>query len=639
MIRLEILLFKLYYKIPFISYQRKRRFILFIHYYFNFLTKNTQSYQIHQIKNQINLPPQDEICFNNSYLKWIKKYDSYTQDEYKIWKKSFEQYLSKPLISIVIILDETKERKLRATIDSILEQIYINWEIYIIEDFKLQDDSKNLIKEYIERESRIKSLTNSNDKGTWSETFNKYMNEITSEFIAFIDAGDTLERHALAWIALDIINYPKTVILYPDEDSIDKNGIRKNPWFKPDWNPDLFLSYPDNIIGNFGIYKLSMVRQANGFYGEYDLAQKFDLALRLIETIESDQIRHIPRILYHRYDKNSNKNINKNRINEILKAVNNHLTRKEIQALAASTSDGLYIRVKYFLPRKLPLITLIIPTYNQFNLLHQCINSIIEKTDYQNYEITIINNNSDDSKTCQYLQDLNNLPRINVMDYPHPFNYSAINNLAVNFAHGELIGFINNDIEVINGEWLSEMVSHALRPEIAAVGARLWYKDDTLQHGGVILGIGGAANHAHKGVPRRDHGYFGRAVLTQNFSAVTGACLVMRKDLFIGVGGFNEKKLAVSFNDIDLCLKLIKLGLKIVWTPYANLYHHESVSRGYDDTFEKIARSQEEIAYMHQQWKELLMADPAYNPNLTLESEDFKLAWPPRIKRMPENLA
>ena len=425
------------------------------------------------------------------------------------------------------------------------------------------------------------------------------------------------------------------MFLYSDEDRIDENGGRKNPYFKPDWNPDLFLSYPYNLVSHLGVYHASLVRQLNGFRQGYETAQEFDLALRIIDKIEPSQIRHIPRILYHCREFIHTDEARATCLQAVLKAVNDHLSRKGTQALAVQSPDGLYIRVRYQLPEILPLVTLIIPTRNEFKLLSRCIESILEKTSYLNYEIIIINNNSDDPRAIKYLQDLNESPKIKVMDYPHPFNYSAINNMAANHARGELIGFLNNDMEVISNDWLSEMISHALRPEIGAVGACLWYKDDTLQHGGVILGIGGVANHAHKGIAKGNSGYFGRAVLIQNFSAVTGACLILRKDCFMAVGGFNEEQLAVTFNDVDLCLKLIKSGLRILWTPYAELYHYESASRGYDNTLEKITRSKGEIAYMRERWNEWLTSDPAYNPNLTLETEDFKLAWPPRLERFP----
>ncbi|KAB2930663.1 MAG: glycosyltransferase family 2 protein [Candidatus Contendobacter sp.] len=639
--RLEVLLFRLYYKIPFFSYQQKRRFILFIHHYFKFLTKYTISHRIYQMTAmQTENHYRGKNYFTNDYSKWIKKYDYLLPEEHQHLRKTSGNLSSKPLISIVMLVHDTEGHWLRIAIESILTQIYSDWELCLIEDTPIKSYLHGILNEYAGRESRIK-LFFKNDNNSNSVAFNMALKTITGDFITFINPTDLFAPHALLWIALDIIDHPEGMFWYSDEDGIDENGERRNPCFKPDWNPDLFLSYPYHLASHLSVYRTSLVRQLNGFRQGYETAQEFDLALRTIEQIEPSQIRHIPRVLYHcREITNTISNSNSTETTAIplqaaLKVVNDHLNRKRVQARAVPSPDNLYIRVRYQLPEKLPLVTLIIPTRNGFKLLSRCIESILEKTSYLNYEIIVVNNNSDDSRTLKYLRDLSESPKIKVLDYPHPFNYSAINNMAVNHACGELIGFLNNDIEVINNDWLNEMTSHALRPEIGAVGARLWYKDDTLQHGGVILGIGGVANHAHKGIAKGDPGYFGRAVLVQNFSAVTGACLILRKDCFVAVGGFNEEKLAVTFNDVDLCLKLIKSGFRIIWTPYAELYHYESASRGYDNTLAKITRSEQEITYMRKHWGDWLMSDPAYNPNLTLETEDFTLAWPPRLERLP----
>jgi GT2 family glycosyltransferase len=265
-------------------------------------------------------------------------------------------------------------------------------------------------------------------------------------------------------------------------------------------------------------------------------------------------------------------------------------------------------------------------------VLRPCVESILQKTDYQPFELLIIDNASDDPETLIYLQQLQaDHANVRIIDYPYPFNYADMNNKAVVEAQGEIVGLLNNDLEVINAGWLTEMVSHALRPEIGAVGARLWYANDTLQHGGVVLGIGGGAGHAHKGFPRGHVGYMGRAALIQNFSAVTGACMLMRKAVFEQAGGLDAEHLTVALNDVDFCLKLNRMNLRILWTPYAELYHHESASRGYEDTPEKIARYDKERACLKERWEAFLAFDPAYSPNLTLETQDFAFAWPPRI--------
>jgi GT2 family glycosyltransferase len=309
--------------------------------------------------------------------------------------------------------------------------------------------------------------------------------------------------------------------------------------------------------------------------------------------------------------------------------LNDHFGRSGVNAKAESVRCGY--RVRYALPAILPLVSLIVPTRNGLELLQRSVESILTKTLYKKYELLIVDNGSDDPDTIEYLQSLADISRVRVIRDDGPFNYSALNNAAVKLAHGEIIGLINNDVEVISPGWLCEMVSHALRPEIGAVGARLWYSDNTIQHAGVVLGIHGIAGHVHRFLPREHAGYYGRASLIQSFSAVTAACLIVRKSVFEAVGGLNETELQVACNDVDFCLRLVEAGYRNIWTPYAELYHHESSTRGADDTPEKRARSARENEYMKARWGDFLGRDPAYSPNLSLENEDFNLAWPPRL--------
>ena len=272
-----------------------------------------------------------------------------------------------------------------------------------------------------------------------------------------------------------------------------------------------------------------------------------------------------------------------------------------------------------------PLVSLIIPTYNGYEITKQAIDSILEKTTYSNYEILLVDNNSDDPLSLEYFEELESHEKVTVLRYPYPFNYSAINNFAVSHANGEIVGLINNDVEVINSEWLSEMVSNALRPDIGCVGAMLYFHNDTIQHAGVITGIGGVAGHSHKHYKRGDYGYFSRLKVVQNLSAVTAACLLVRKSVFEEVNGLNEKDLTVAFNDVDFCLKVKAKGYRNVWTPYAELYHYESISRGSEDNPEKVARFNKETGYMIKEWGASGLTDRYYNKNLSLTREDFSL--------------
>ncbi len=287
------------------------------------------------------------------------------------------------------------------------------------------------------------------------------------------------------------------------------------------------------------------------------------------------------------------------------------------------------------MPSPSPLVSLIIPTRNALKLVRMAVESILKVTDYPNFEIIVVDNDSDDPETLAWLDQFASgaNPRVRVMRYRGKFNYSAINNTAVAESPGEIVGFLNSDVEAIDPGWLSEMVSQASRPGIGAVGAMLYYPVNTVQHAGVILGLGGVAGHPFKDFPRGDSGQKNRLRLVQNYSAVTAACLVIRKDRFLEVGGFNETQLAIAFNDVDLCCKLVAAGYRNLWTPFAELYHHESATRGADDTQEKRARFQAEIDYMMNRWGSFLMADPNYNPNLTLVGEDFSPAYLSRAQK------
>jgi len=310
--------------------------------------------------------------------------------------------------------------------------------------------------------------------------------------------------------------------------------------------------------------------------------------------------------------------------------LNDHFTRVKVSAKAELLDFGMY-RVRYAMLPAPPLVSLIIPTCNGLHITKQCIESILAKTTYKNYEILIVDNNSDDPDVLAYFASLAEDDRIRVLRDERPFNYSALNNAAVKQARGEYLGLVNNDIEVITPEWLEEMMGLAVQPGVGAVGARLWYPNDTLQHGGCITGIGGVAGHSHKHLQRGRFGYFARAQLIQTMSVVTAACLIIKKSIYQDVGGLDAVNLKVAFNDVDFCLRVREAGYRNVWTPYAELFHHESATRGYEDTPEKQLRFRDEVLYMQKRWEHQLMNDPAYSPNLTLDREDFSYAWPPRI--------
>ncbi len=356
------------------------------------------------------------------------------------------------------------------------------------------------------------------------------------------------------------------------------------------------------------------------------------MALRCTESLENGQIVHVPKVLYHRRAAGVAALPNQRLAIPApadAAAVQGHLTRGGHAGSVEPLAEG-QVRVRWPLPSPVPSVTIIIPTRDRLELLQACIKSVFARTEYERFDVMVVDNDSVESSTLDYLRNLRDQPRCSVLSHPGVFNFSALINHAARHASGDLLCLLNNDMEVISPDWLSEMASHAVRKGVGVVGAMLYYPDDTIQHGGVMLGIGGVAGHLYHRSPRGDSGYFGRALVAQSLSAVTGACMVVKKAIFEEAGGFDEG-LAIAFNDIDFCLRVLEKGYRNVWTPHAQLYHHESASRGLEDTEEKRARFFHEVDTMRNRWSEFLDKDPAYNPNLTLDGSHFELSFPPRL--------
>jgi len=535
-----------------------------------------------------------------------------------------------PLISVLMPTYNPKKEWLIAAIESVRNQNYQNWELCVADDASSEESCKVILCEYARKDSRIKVVFRETN-GHISEASNSALALATGDWVALMDHDDLLAPDVLAQVAACIHAHSTVRMIYSDEDKIDERGVRHDPHFKPDWNQDLFYSY--NMVSHLGVYHKPIVDEVGGFRRGYEGAQDYDLTLRFIEKIQVDQIKHIPKVLYHwRVHPESTaggSDVKPYAMYAGQRALQDHFQRTGSAAQVDLDSSGYY-RVHYPLPEQPPLVSIIIPTHNAYKLLKKCITSLCKKTSYRNFEIIIIDNRSDEPRACKYLNSLSKNKDIDVIRDDRPFNYSALNNKAVSSAKGDTLCFLNNDIEVVTEDWLTEMVSHAVRPEIGAVGAKLLYPDGTIQHAGIITGMGGVAGHAFKSFPGTSRGYMSRLMVSQNYSAVTGACLVIEKEKFIRVGGFDEINLPVSFNDVDLCLKLLEAGYRNFWTPHATLCHHESATRGDDFSPDKIERFTKENTFMKEKWGEILEQDPAYNPNFTLEYEDFTLAWPPR---------
>jgi O-antigen biosynthesis protein len=572
----------------------------------------------------------------NDYREWVKRFDTLDDASREQIRRSIVSLPTRPKISVLMPVFNPPVKFLEQAIESVISQLYDNWELCIADDQSTDPAVRHVLKRYGDLDSRIR-ITYRTDNGHIAHASNTALELVTGEFVGLLDHDDLLPEHALYNVVKAINESPELGLIYSDEDKVDEQGHRKSPYFKSDWNLDLFRSH--NMISHFGVYRTSLVRSVGGFRPGFEGSQDYDLALRCIERLNDHQIRHIPRVLYHwRIHSGSTARAGAEKpyaVSAGQRALADHLQRLGVAGAVTSLDNGGY-RVSYALPDPAPAVTLIIPTHNRLDLLKNCIDSIQERTAYSNYDILIVDNNSDDAAALAYLDEIVAEPRINVIRDPLPFNFSRLNNSAVSLARGQFVALINNDIEVISPDWLDDMVSVANQDGVGAVGARLWYPNDRIQHAGIVIGMLTLAGHIHRFFPRGAPGYFGRASLRQGMSAVTGACMVIRKSTYEAVGGMDETNLAVAFNDVDFCLKVLEAGYRNVFTPFAELYHHESASRGLDDRPEKRQRFVAEVNFMKQRWSSILtQGDPAYNPNLSLDDEACSLAWPPRGRAIP----
>jgi len=567
------------------------------------------------------------LARNRGYEKFIEK-NLMTGDKIALCKKEIEHFAYRPIISIITPVHNPKPSWIRSAIESVIGQIYEGWELCIA-DASTDREVKSILERYSKKDARIRVRSLAENKGI-SANSNEALSMASGEYIAFLDHDDELAADALYEVVRYLQSNPGADMIYTDEDKIDAAGRRCEPFFKPEWSPDMFLSIMYTC--HFGVYRKNIIDKIGGFRDGYDGSQDYDLVLRLMD--ETDRIHHIPRIMYHwRAVPGSTAvsiDMKKYACVNAKKALSDHLRRNGIRG---EVLDGLWpgsYRVKRDLIGD-PLVSIIIPTRDRVEVLKKCVDSIREKTDYGNYEIIIVDNDSSEGRTHDYFEELETRRNVKVLKYGKEYNFSSINNYAVDKANGDVIVFLNNDTEVISPGWLSAMLEHAQRPEVGAVGCKLLYPDNTVQHAGIILGLYGGkdgnrvAGHGHCRLPAGDIGYFGRASIIHNTSAVTAACMMMQKKVFREVGGFDEN-LAIAYNDVDLCLRLRQKGYLMVYTPYAVLYHHESLSRGYEDTREKVERLGKEARYMREKWGALIdSGDPYYNPNLTLSRDDFSI--------------
>jgi GT2 family glycosyltransferase len=576
-------------------------------------------------------PPPEEPPHPSSYTEWIRQFDTLDADGVQELRSLINELTDPPLISVVLPVFDPSERHLREAIDSVITQIYPSWELCIADDASTADWIPRLLAEYEAADPRIHVVRRPTN-GHISAATNSALGLASGRYVGFLDHDDTLAPSALALAALAIARSPDFELLYSDEDKIDAVGTRSAPYFKPDWDPFLLLG--QNYLTHFCVVRRELLEAVGGLREGFEGAQDWDLVLRITENLRSDQIGHIPHVLYHwrlhSASTATNQSAKPYAATAARRATTEHLERTARTGLVEPLGRIGYQRIRWELPNDPPLVSIIIPTRDG-PLLQRCLESLWYRTRYPRYEVILVDNGSEDPGILRYLID--RADRIRVIRDDRPFNYSALNNVAAIQARGSVLCLLNDDVEVISEDWLDEMVALLFQPHVGVVGAKLFYPDGRIQHAGAVLGIGGIAAHAFRYFDRLFFGHFGHTVLTRQSTAVTGACLVTRREVWNQIGGLDEEHLAVSYNDVDFCLRAEVEGWRTVWTPFAELIHHESVSRGADSDAANVTRAKLEYDFMEEKWRDLIRLDPAYNPNLTLNTEDYSLSWPPRIGR------
>lgn len=551
-------------------------------------------------------------------------YEAYVPDEAALEKQRHHHFEYSPLISVAVPAYRTPEKFLAQMIDSLLAQTYGNWELCIANGSPEDGAMKKVLEEYTKKDSRIRVSELTENKGIAGNT-NAALEMARGEFVGLLDHDDLLAPNALYEIVRALDEDRTLDAVYTDEDKVTTElDEHFQPHLKPDFNLDLLRS--NNYICHFFVARRSIVQKVGGFRQEFDGAQDHDFIFRCIETAE--KVGHIPEILYHwRTHKASTADNPASKMYAFdagKRAIEAHLKRTGTEGTVSHTPDLGFFRVKYPVQGQ-PLVSIIIPNKDEKETLKACIDSIREKTEYPNYEIIIVENNSTTDEIFQYYKELSQDPRIRLLRWKKEFNYSAINNYGVRHANGEYLLFLNNDVTVITPGWIKELLGVCQRPEVGAAGVKLIYPDDTIQHAGCVIGLGGIAGHMFVDMPANRTGYLHKASILQDMSAVTAACMMMKRTAFEEAGGFTEK-LSVAFNDVDLCLKVRKNHKLIVYDPYVQLYHMESKTRGAEDNKEKVRRFQEEIEYMRCQWIDILKkGDPYYNKNLSLTKWNYSL--------------
>jgi len=554
------------------------------------------------------------------YGPWFEKH-RVTEGELEVQCNTFLP--RQPLLSLAVPAYQTPKIFFEQMIESLQAQSYSNWELCIANGSPADKDMQEVLEKY-SQDQRVRHVNVTGKQGIAANT-NAALEMAKGDFVGLLDHDDILSANALFEVARVIASDENIDVIYTDEDKVTTDLTEHfQPHFKPDLSIDLLRS--NNYICHFFVVRNSLASKVGGFREEFDGAQDYDFIFRCVEAAK--KVAHIPQVLYHwRTHKESTADNPASKMYAFdagKRAIEAHLKRQGETGKVSHTKDFGFYKVTYKVVDD-PLVSIIIPNKDESEMLRQCVDSIYEYSTYDNFEILIVENGSTEEATFECYEELKSRGNISILQWDEEFNYSAINNFAVKEAKGEYLLFLNNDVQVISGDWIEKMLANCQRSDVGIVGARLYFPDDTIQHAGIIIGIGGIAGHAFLNMSRKRTGYLHKAAIQLNYSAVTAACMMMKKNVFEEVSGFDEN-LTVAFNDVDLCLRAVAAGHLVVYNPYVEMYHYESKTRGSEDSEEKVRRFQREIEFMRTRWIDLLKkGDPYYNKNLTLSKWNYSL--------------
>ena len=568
------------------------------------------------------------IVLARTYDRWISLYDTLNKEARQSLEADIARLAAGPMISIIMLISGDDALAADETIRSVQRQLYSRWELCLVVKHAASEPLSKRLRALAQEDGRIR-IVDVADSSSWADAANAALKLASGDFIGLLDPGDALAEHALYWVERELVAYPETDLIFSDEDNLDERGARFDPWFKPDWNPALMLSC--NAFGRLGIFRRQLLAEVGGFRPGFEGAEEHELVLRCARASQSHRIRHISRVLYHRSADAGSRRAAVDNYEAGRRAIAEHLTLQNIAAKVHHRRAGY--EIVYATPVPHPRVSILIATTGRPDLIEPCLKSLYDLTSYDNWEVILLIDEGvrRSPEKAAFLNDIGKRPNLRVVEYSQqPFNYSFVNNLGAAQASGDILCFLNDDTEVISIDWLDHLVARVLLPDVAAAGLKLYYADGTIQHAGVILGLGisGVAGHACLGIPRGNPGYFGRAYLERDVSSVTAACMAIRAEAFRMIGGFDEA-MPLAYNDVDLCLRLRAAGWRIVWTAAAEVTHRGSASFGRHDKGAYREQYTRDVALMRQRWQSALDADPFYNRNLSLKRE-YTLAFPPR---------